>query len=805
MKMKIAITIFLFLFSMSLFAQIEYQLPPKEILELADVKTPAQNLISRNNTYLLALERPLYKTLEELSETELKLAGLRMNPENFNRSRSVYYTNLSIQKIKDGTVVPLSKMPKNLKAQYVQFSPNENYCSFVQVEANTLSLWVIDLKTGEAKVVMEEGLNAILGNPYQWSSTEAFLYCKSKGDKTKLSIKGELPKGPSTQDATGEKAPSRTYQDLLRNKQDEAKFDHYASAAYLKVSIDGKQKSTLLPNAIYSSFSVSPDGKYILTEEVKQPYSYAFTYDNFASQFNVYDQNGKLVKLFYNRPLQDKVPISFDAVEDGKRNIMWRNDKPATLLWSEAPDGGDPSKESKFRDQLLQSDFPFNQNKSICFLKNRFYDITFGNDNLAIVMDYWWKDRNVKTYMVNPQVQTQEPKIIFDHSSEDVYADPGYFVTTYNSFNREVLQFSKDNKNLYLIGEGCSPEGNKPFIDEFNLANNKTKRLWRADGISTYERIVRILDIEKKIAITSIESPKVYPNLYTRNYGSKSLPKQITFKENPYVSLMNVSKQKIYYKRNDGVDLSATLYLPAGYDKSKDGRLPMLMEAYPTEFKDDKAAGQIKESPHTFIGLYWGSPVYWVTRGYAIVEDAQFPIIGKGTEEPNDTYIEQLVADADAVIKTLDSMGVVDKNRCAVMGHSYGAFMTANLLAHSNLFAAGIARSGAYNRSLTPFGFQSEERSFWQAQDVYNQMSPFNFADKIKLPLLLIHGDADNNPGTFTLQSERLFQAIKGNGGKARLVLLPFESHGYTAKENIFHMLWEMDTWLEKYVKGKKS
>ncbi len=803
--MKTLITIFLMLASIAIFAQTEYQLPPKEILELADVKTPPQNLISRNNTYLLTMERPLYKSLEELAEPELKLAGLRINPENFNRSRSTFYTSISIQKLADLKAVPLINMPKDLKAQYVQISPNENYCSFVQAESTKLSLWIIDLKTGQASMILEEGLNATLGSPYQWSNDETFLYIKWKGNKTKLVTKGELPKGPSTQDATGEKAPSRTYQDLLRNKQDEAKFDHYAMASYLKLSVDGKLKTQLLPEGIYTYLSVSPDGKYILTEELKQPYSYALTYDYFASQFSIYDQNGKLIKLFYNRPLQDKIPISNDAVEAGIRNIMWRNDKPSSLLWCEAPDGGDPAKQSEFRDQLFQSDFPFEQNRSICYLKNRFSDIIFGNDNLAVVIDYWWKDRNTKTYIINPSLQTQVTKVIFDLSSEDLYSEPGYFVTMYNAFNRDVLQFSKDKKGLYLIGEGYSPEGNKPFIDEFNLANNKTKRLWRADGISTYERIVRIIDIDKKIAITSIESPKVYPNLYTRNYGNKSLPKQITFKENPYVSLLNVSKQKINYKRKDGVNLSATLYLPAGYDKAKDGPLPMLMEAYPTEYKDDKAAGQIKDSPHTFISIYWGSPIFWVTRGYAIVEDAQFPIIGKGTEEPNDTYIDQLVADADALINAVDSMGVVDKNRCAVMGHSYGAFMTANLLAHSNLFAAGIARSGAYNRTLTPFGFQSEERSFWEAQDVYNKMSPFNYADKIKLPLLLIHGDADNNPGTFTLQSERLFQAIKGNGGKARLVLLPFESHGYAAKENILHMLWEMDTWLDKYVKGKKN
>ena len=801
--MKSLIILFLFLFTISVCAQTDYQLPPKEILELADVKTPPLNTISRYNTWLLTLERPLYKSLEELSEPELKLAGLRMNPENFNVSRSSYYTSLAIQGLTGGKPVTLKNMPQPLKAQYVQISPKENYCSFVQVSPSKLSLWIIDLKSGESKMILEEGLNATMGNPYQWSNDEQFLFVRWKGTKTKLATTVALPKGPATQDATGEKAPARTFQDLLRNKQDEVKFDHYAGASILKVSVDGQQQIELLPEGIYKMTAFSPDSKYILTEEVIQPYSYALTYHSFASRFNVYDKDGKLVMKFYNRPLQDKVPVNFDAVEAGKRNIYWRNDKPATLYWCEAPDGGDPSVASEHRDQLWQSDFPFVKRTPVCFLKNRFSDITFGTDRLAIVSDYWWKNRNTRTCTIDPSLENQEPKVIFDLSSEDLYADPGNFVTTYNAFNREVLRFSKDGKNLFLTGEGYSPEGNRPFIDAFELASQKTSRLWRADGKNTYERVVRVIDVEKSVAITSIESPKIYPNLYIRNYNGDTPPKQVTFRENPYKSLKDVTKQKIYYKRNDGVDLSATLYLPAGYDKIKSGPLPMLMDAYPTEYKDDKAAGQVKESPHTFISINWASPVFWVTRGYAVMEDAQFPIIGKGSEEPNDTYIEQLVADAGAVIHAVDSMGVVDKNRCAVMGHSYGAFMTVNLLAHSDLFAAGIARSGAYNRSLTPFGFQSEERTYWQAQDVYNKMSPFNYADKIKLPLLLIHGDADDNPGTFTLQSERLFQAIKGNGGKARLVLLPYESHGYAARKNILHMLWEMDTWLEKYVKGK--
>lgn len=786
------------------FAQGNFQLPPKEILELADTKAPPTNLISPKNRFLIQLERPLYKSLAELAEPELKLAGLRINPENFNQSRSTYYTSLKLFRFPEMTEISVQGLPAQISMQYLSFSPTENYLAFVRVLPQDLELWTIDLKTGTARNTQNNNLNAVLGSPYQWDADGKSIIIRYKGEKGPWKESKELPKGPTIQDASGQKSPARTYQDLLRNAQDEAKFDYYAKSWIARVFVEPRREAqNILPEGVYKRLSLSPDGNSILLEEMLKPYSYALPYNFFPSRFDLLDRNGKKISTFYNRPLQDKTPIDFDAVEEGKRNIQWRNDEPATLIWTEAPDGGDPKKESEFRDVVYEARPPYSQPTLLCRLKNRFAGIAFGNKEVAIVEDYWWKNRNTKTYLIRPDGENPNPKIIFDRSSQDEYANPGDFLTEENAMNKQVLKMSPDGKKLYLAGQGCNPDGNRPFLDEYELASGKTKRLWQADGKTTYENLIRVLNYEKGEILTSIESPKNYPNLYLRTLGKKTAPKQLTFRSNPYQSLAKVSKQKIYYKRKDGVALSATLYLPAEYDKTKSGRLPMLMEAYPTEFKDEKTAGQVTESPHRFVAINWASPVFWVNRGYAVLEDAKFPIVGKGKEEPNDTYVEQLVADAEAAIRYVDSLGVVDKNRCAVMGHSYGAFMTANLLCHSNLFAAGLARSGAYNRTLTPFGFQAEERTYWQAPEVYTKMSPFTYADKFKSPLLLIHGDADNNPGTFTLQSERLFQAIKGNGGKARLVLLPYESHGYAARENIMHMLWEMDSWLEKWVKNK--
>jgi dipeptidyl aminopeptidase/acylaminoacyl peptidase len=781
-----------------------FQLPPKEILDLADAVRPPVKLVTDDNKYILFFERPGYKTLSELAGEELKLAGLRINPTTFDNSRASYYTNLSITEMGNSKSIAVSGLPSPCRMAYPSISPNNKMIAFCNANTNGLELWVCDLVSGKCQQLSDPILNASFGTPYRWSSDNQTIIIKSKGNKGKLNQIKPLPSGPAVQESEGKKAAARTYQDMLKNKNDEDIFDYYAASTITSINItDGTKKEVLASNNFVTA-NFSPDGKYILTYELQKPYSYTLPYSRFAYKVNVYDaSSGSLIANIINKGLQDKISIAFDACEAGRRDVDWRDDAPATLYWLEAKDEGDTKKEVEYRDYIYQLSAPFaGEGKFLAATKNRFSNVTWGNEKVAILYDAWFQNRNTKTYLINPSIENQNPEIIYDMMSEDLYANPGNFAMNRNVYGRSVMTFSKDKSKLYLIGEGYSPEGNKPFLDEWEMTTKKAKRLWRADGKSTYESIEALIDLDKKLILTSIESPTQFPNLYIRTMGNPKA-KQLTFSKNPYESFAGNTKQKIKYKREDGVELDADLYLPKGYDKSKQGPLPLLMEAYPTEFKDANNAGQVSDSPHRFVSLYWGTPVYWAVRGYAVLEGAKFPIIGKGKEEPNDTYVSQLVANAKAAIKTLSDMGVVDPKRCAVMGHSYGAFMTANLLAHSDLFAAGIARSGAYNRTLTPFGFQSEERSYWEAIKVYNEMSPFNYANKIKGALLLIHGDADNNPGTFTLQSERLFQAIKGLGGKSRLVLLPYESHGYAARENIMHMLWEMDTWLDKYVKNK--
>jgi dipeptidyl aminopeptidase/acylaminoacyl peptidase len=500
-----------------------------------------------------------------------------------------------------------------------------------------------------------------------------------------------------------------------------------------------------------------------------------------------------------DKPLEDNIPNIHDAVPTGPRDYEWRSDAGASVFWVEAGDGGDPRKDVAVRDSLFLQDAPFDgAPRKLTELPVRYRRVAWGNDHLALVEELRWKDRKRVILAVAPS-SPAGPVKLFEGSFEDRYHDPGAALEENNPAGKPVILTTPDGAGIYFRGQGASGEGDKPFLSVMSVANGDSKRLWQS-AAPYFEIAMAVLDRGAGTVLVRRESQEQSPNYYIQKTGAVTA-EQVTFFPNPYGSGPLPKKQVLHYKRADGVDLSANLYLPPGY-KPGDGPLPTLMEAYPTEYKTKSAAGQVTGSPYQFAFLNWGSPVPFATQGYAVLENATIPIIGEGNAEPNDSYVEQLVASAKAAIDEGVRLGVVDRNRVAVMGHSYGAFMTANLLAHSDLFKAGIARSGAYNRTLTPFGFQNEERTYWQAPDIYYKMSPFSFADKIKTPILLIHGEADNNSGTFPIQSERLFSALKGHGATVRFVLLPLESHGYAGRESVLHMFWEMNNWLNTYVKN---
>jgi dipeptidyl aminopeptidase/acylaminoacyl peptidase len=801
MKKNIALLFLLNLFLVQAQENITYQKPSAEILALAEYERAPSVSMDTKKEYMLLSYRNTYKTLDDLNQEEMRLGGLRINPITNISSTVTYINNLKIRKIAAKDEVQVSGLPSNARLTNISWSPDEKKIAFTNTTNSGVELWYIDVATVTAKKITSDNLNANLGSPYNWMKDNETLLVKvlPKNRPALINEKKDLPKGPTVSVSDGSKSQNRTYQDLLKNKNDEANFDALVTSELYKISLSGNAE-LFKSAAIYAGESFSPDGNYLMLTTIQKPYSYIVPMSRFPQKSIVYDTAGREIKVVNEVPLTEIMPKGFSSVRKGKRSMSWRADKPATLVYVEALDEGDQSKKVDYRDEIFQWNAPFASTAtSMMKTQQRFGGISWGNDSFAIAYDSWYDTRNTKAYMVNPSNPNDTPKIISDRNSQDIYSDPGNFETKKNEYGTYVI--ATENGNAYLIGDGYTKDGQFPFIDELNLKTLKTKRLYTSNSKDKKEDLLSIEDFKKGDVLVMIQSKNDYPNYYFRNIKSGKLTPITTFK-NPFESIKNVHKEVIKYKRKDGVDLSGTLYLPANYDRTKKEKLPLLIWAYPAEFKDKNSAGQSDKNPNEFTFPSYGSFVYWVTKGYAVLDDASFPIIGEGTTEPNDTFITQLIDDAEAAINAVDNLGYINRKKVAVGGHSYGAFMTANLLSHSNLFACGIARSGAYNRTLTPFGFQSEQRNYWDVPAVYNEMSPFMNADKMKTPLLLVHGDADNNPGTFTLQSERYFQALKGLGAPVRLVLLPKESHGYAAKDNILHLLWEQDQFLEKYLKN---
>jgi len=780
-----------------------YQTPPQAILDLVDVERAPYALFDSDYHYMVTLQRDAYKSIHELSQAELRLAGLRIDPKTNIGSRVTYYHTIKVKNLKNENSYPIivSGLPQNARLANFSWSPDEKKMAMTNTTTHGVELWILDVTANAAAKLTDVWINANTGDVINWFENSKAVLVKviSKDRKPLIDTKSSVPVGPIISTSAGKKAQNRTYQDLLKNRDDEFNFEQLTQSEIYKINLDGSS-SLWLNSDMYQSINFSPDGKYVMVETIEKPFSYIVPYYRFPSRTVIYSQNAKQVELVSEVPLIEDLPKGFMATIEGRRNLRWRSDKASTLVFVEALDGGDPAVEVPYRDEVFQLIPPFNgKPKSLLKTINRFRSIYWGDKHIAIATDRWWNNRNTKTYLFDPSRGSKIPVVLSDRNSQDYYSDPGSFVLQKNKYGSPVLALEKNK--AFLIGDGFTEKGQFPFVDRLNLSTQKTTRVYT----STYSDKLETLydyDIRRRELVVRIESKNEYPNYYSRALKDNNL-KQLSFFETPFESLANVSKEVLKYNRDDGLELSGTLYLPLGYDKAKKEKMPMIMWAYPKEYKDMSSASQNTQNPNEFIYPWYGSPLFWVTQGYVVLTDAAFPIVGEGDDEPNDSFRKQLVANAKAAIDVVDELGYIDRNRVAVGGHSYGAFMVANLLSHSDLFAAGIARSGAYNRTLTPFGFQSEERSYWEAPDIYNSMSPFMHADKMKTPLLLIHGEADNNSGTYPMQSERYFNALKGLGATVRLVMLPKESHGYRAKESVLHLLWEQDQWLEKHVKNK--
>jgi dipeptidyl aminopeptidase/acylaminoacyl peptidase len=777
-----------------------YQLPPKTISDLLLAKPTPIISVDRQGDWMLIIGRYSYPSVEELAQPELRIAGLRFNPVNFSPSRQNFASDLSLKNLRTGAAYNIQGLPSPLMAGNFSWNRADSRIAFTNTANGRVDLYVIDIATRHASRINKTPLNTILGITCQWIDDATLLYGTTVQPASAAPPRKLVPDGPSIQENLGKSAPSPTFEDLIKTPYEEALFAFYGLTQLVKNSA-GVEIPVGKPG-IFVSVNLSPDKKYLLLRTVHKPFSYLVPAEGFNATVSITDLSGHLIRTVIELPSSEGTPRGFDNVLNAPRDYAWRNDQPASLTWCMPLDSGIMRKKMDYHDAIYSLTAPFTGEPTQLFqTKQRFQRVIWGNDSTALVTEGLRSRQLQQIQRYNPS--TGAMTLLVEHSTNDAYNDPGFPVLTPNKYGVQVLQ-TVDHGNKLLLNNttGSSPQGDLPFLAKFDLATHHNDIVWRCQP-GSYEFVAAVIDADRLTVLSRKESHTDVPNYYLKQVGSSAADRPVTAFTNPYPQLDGVSRQKISYKRADGVDLTGDLYLPKGYDSKTGGPLPILIWAYPREFNSASDAAQVRGSKDRFTTISWGSPVFWVTQGYAILDNAEMPIVAiDSARKPNDDFVHQLTMNAEAAIHQLAAMGVGDSNRVAVGGHSYGAFMTANLLAHTKLFKAGIARSGAYNRTLTPFGFQNEDRTYWEDPNLYNDMSPFMFADKITTPLLLIHGEMDDNSGTFPIQSERLYNAIKGNGGTVRYVVLPYEAHGYRGRENLLHLLFEQNAWLEKYVKN---
>jgi dipeptidyl aminopeptidase/acylaminoacyl peptidase len=783
-------------------AQSTYRLPPPEVVKILDAQRTPDVVVSPTHDTLLLVDVEGYPPIQQLARPILKLAGVRIDPGLGALQRTSRFTGIEIVPL-DGRPRKRVKLPAGSRIGLPKWSPAGSSFAFTRDLADGVELWVVDAAKGEGQAipgvrvvdVLSGGFGGISG--FQWTDDRHLVVHQVPNGRGPAPAAPDAPSGPNIEETSGKVAQVPTFQDLLKSPRDEELFRYFAASQLARVDTSSGTVTTIGEPGLIASADASPDGKFLLVTTLKAPFSFRVPYFWFARSIEILDANGRQVRTIADLPVSDDTPRQ--GVPKGPRSVEWQPLVDATLVWAEALDGGDPIRKVPHRDKLMSLAAPFQGEPSeILKIQHRLMGLNWTAKPGQAMLREFDRDRRWNTTSLIDLADSSSRRVVFDLNISDSYKNPGTFLTQVRPDGQTTIL--QDGDVVFLSGQGASESGDRPFLDSMDLKTLKKERLFHcADGV--YERPVGFVGTSRTRIVTARESKTEPTNLFVVDLKSGERTKLTDFKD-PAPELKGLSKELIKYKRSDGVPLSGTLYLPPGYKSGT--RLPLIVWAYPLEYSDAATAGQVRGSPYTFTTFRGDDPRFFLTQGYAVLMDATMPVVGD-PETMNDTYVEQITAAAKAAIDTLDAKGVIDPRRVCAAGHSYGAFMTANLLAHSRLFAAGIARSGAYNRTLTPFGFQSERRSFWEAPELYMKMSPFTYANKIKDPLLLIHGEADNNSGTFTIQSERMFQAIKGNGGTARLVLLPHEAHGYRARESVLHVLAEMFEWADKYVKNRPT
>ncbi len=774
-----------------------YRLPPEELAEVVDAPRSPWVRISPEKRWILLMHPVVNPPIEDLAVDEAELAGLRIDVDRNAPTRQWYFSSMEIRSMDGGFAGEVRGFPEGSWLTHPEWSPDGTSLLVIRMTPSGGELWLVESADARARRLTGPRLSLAASEFPQWAPDgESIICCMVPDERGPGPEPSDVPAGPVVRESRGATAPARTYADLLKTPHDGRLFDHHMTSVLCRVGMDGSVERLFGPEKIWF-FTSSPDGRYLLVSTLQRPWSYSVPAYRFPQLVRILDSSGNAVRTVADLPLQEEIPIAFGSVAPGPRSFHWRADADAALCWVEAMDGGDASADAELRDRVLILSAPFDgPPDTLARTELRYGGLTWCSDSLSLLSEWWWPTRTSRLWLL-PPAEPEGGRLLLEYSFEDAYADPGEPLTRRNSRGREVLVTDPTEEWIFFRGDGATPEGDRPFLRRMSLESGQVGELFRSRP-PWFERPIMFLDDSLEVLLTRRESANQPPNYYARDLDSADLDTLTRF-PHPTPQLAGLEKQLVTYEREDGLPMSAVVYLPPGHSVF-DGPLPMVMWAYPQEYASADAAGQVRTSPHRFDRVGWWSPLVWLLRGYAVMKSPSMPIVADSGAQTNDSFVPQLRANARAAVDQAVSMGVAAPDRIAVGGHSYGAFMTANLLAHTDLFAAGIAQSGAYNRTLTPFGFQSEDRSLWEAPDVYFEMSPFMHADGINEPLLLIHGEEDSNSGTYPMQSERLYEALKGLGGTARLVMLPLEGHGYRARESVLHLLWETDRWLQTHL-----
>jgi dipeptidyl aminopeptidase/acylaminoacyl peptidase len=761
---------------------VPYKTPERDVVAIVDASPTPVALLAPGGRFVALVHYESHPPIALLARRYLPLAGVRVDPVLAGRHRVRRLTGLSVLRLADGAERAVA-LPDGAQPSVPTWAPDGRAFAFTVDEADGIGVWVADAESATARQVPGLRVRDVLGGDpltigaaVRWTRDGSSLLALGAPDQAP-----ELPEAPlepRIEETVGKRSQMATYQDLLRTDADADTFEALATTVPLRVEPRTGAAKELGPPGLYQRLADSPDGEHLLVHRVRRPFSFRVPYQYFARSVEVWSAAGDLERVVAELGVSDEVPRQ--GVPTGPRQVSWEERAPASLAWTEALDGGDPVAPAEHRDRVMRLAAPFTgEPERALDVQHRCLGWLDLDEPHRVLLTEHDRDRRWLTTWICDLAQPERRRILFDHSMDDAYADPGSpLMVTNPDGTRTVLQ---DGSVIYLRGDGSSPDGDRPFLDRLDLDTAQQERLYSspADGLDHVLGFLGDADPPRGEVVLWHESHAEPPNLYRTGLDGSGR-RALTAWPDPHPQLTGMEKRLIVLDRGDGVQLSGMLHLPPGYDPATGGRLPLLIWAYPLDYGDAGTAGQVRGSSQRFTRLNALEPTWFVLRGYAVLSNATMPVIGD-PETMNDTFIEQVTAAAQAHVRALDEMGIADPARVAVGGHSYGGFMTANLLAHTDLFAAGIARSGAYNRTLTPFGFQAERRNFWEAPEIYDRVSPFRYANQITAPILLVHGAQDNNSGTFPIQSERLYQAIQGNGGTARLVLLPHESHGYLA------------------------